>query len=250
MTNKQIEKKGLPAGRQVEFKSGKNTLRGLLFIPKGKGPFPGLIFFHGSGSRGQKYFDAGNFLSKKGFLCLAFNFSGCGESDGVYKKQTHDDAFRDAKSAFRFLLTQESIDENRIGVVGGSFGGFVASMILPEIEVKSLVLLSVSAHDDSYNTKIDIGSLENEIEYFKNEYNWINSEAYKNTSNFKQSILVIKSEKDENVPSDVVDKYYEVAKKASKKELKVIKGADHRLSTEKTRKEFFEIISDWFLKTL
>ena len=250
MTNKQIEKKDLPAGRQVEFKSGKNTLRGSLFVPRVKGPFPAVIFFHGSGSRGQKYFDAGNFLSKKGFLCLAFNFSGCGVSDGVYKKQTHEDAFKDGKSAFNFLLTQENIDKNRIGLVGGSFGGFVVSMILPEVEVKSLVLLSASAHDDSYNTKIDMGSLENEVKYFKNEFNWINSEAYKNISDYRKSLLVIKSENDENVPENVVDRYFDVAKKASRKELKVIKGADHRLSTEKMRNEFYKIISDWFLKTL
>jgi len=42
----------------VEFKVGKDTLRGSLFIPDGKGPFPGVIFFHGSGSTGDTYFEA------------------------------------------------------------------------------------------------------------------------------------------------------------------------------------------------
>jgi len=38
---------------------GKDTLRGSLFIPDGKGPFPGVIFFHGSGfSTGDTYFEA------------------------------------------------------------------------------------------------------------------------------------------------------------------------------------------------
>ena len=236
--------------KKIKFKSGKNMLRGSMFVPSGRGPFPAVIFFHGNGSEGEKYFEAGKYLSEKGILCLAFNFTGCGVSEGEYLVQTHQDAFRDAKNAYDFFLKQKQIDRQRVGIVGGSFGGYVASMILPELDVVSLVLLFPSAHDDSYNTKIEMGSIEKEVEYFENEYNWINSEAYKNISDFRRSLLIIESEKDKNVPANVVNNYYEVAKKVLIKELRVIKDADHRLSTGKMRKEFYELISDWFLKTL
>jgi len=218
--------------KRVEFKSGRNILRGSLFVPKNKGPFPALTFFHGSGGKGEKYFEAGKYLSKKGILCFAFNFSGCGKSDGDYLLQTHQDAFRDAKSAYDFFIKQENIDRNRIGVVGGSFGGYVASMILPEIDISSLVLLSPSAHDDSYDAKIEMGSIEKEIEYFKNEYNWINSEVFKNIAKFVGSLLVISAENDENIPENVIDKYIQSAK-TKDLESNVLKDADHRLSTER-----------------
>jgi dienelactone hydrolase len=39
----------------VEFKVGEDTLHGTLFIPDGKGPFPAVIFFHGSGSTRARY---------------------------------------------------------------------------------------------------------------------------------------------------------------------------------------------------
>jgi len=249
MTNKQIEKKSLPAIKQVEFKSGENLLRGSFFVPKGIGPFPGVLFFHGSGGRGEKYFEAGKKFMENGILAFVFNFTGCGESSGNYLTQTHKDAFRDAKIAFNKLLDQKNIDKNRIGIVGGSFGGYVASMTLPELDVSSLVLLSPSAHDDSYDTKIDMGSIQKEVEYFNNEYNWINSEAYKNISEFKGSLLVVKSENDENVPSTVVDKYYQKSKSKIKKQI-ILKGADHRLSTYEMREEFYKIVTDWFLKIL
>jgi uncharacterized protein len=250
MTNKQIEYKDLPVGRQVEFKSVENILRGSLFIPSGKGAFPGVIFFHGNGGNGDKYFEAGRYLVNKGIMSLAFNYTGCGRSDGNYFTQTYKDAITDASFAYNFFLKQENLDKNRLGIVGGSFGGFVASMMLPEFVTKSLVLLSPSAHADPLSTKIDMGPLEEEVKYFQDRKNWENSKTYKNVEDYKGNLLVIKSENDENVPSEVVDKYFQTAKNVSKRKLITIKGADHRLSTEKMREEFYKIVTDWFLKTL
>lgn len=236
--------------KKVEFKSGEETLRGSLFVPKGKSPFPGVVFFHGNGGKGEKYYEAGKRFAENGILALAFNFTGCWESSGNYLDQTHEDAFRDAIKAYNFLLEHNKTDKNRIGVVGGSFGGFIAGSILPEIKIKSLVLLSPSAHDDPLTAKLDMGPLENEVKYFKHEDNWVNSKSYENIENYSGQLLIIKSENDENVPAAVVDRYFEKAIKASKKEIKTIKGADHRLSTLEMRNEAFGIIIDWFRNTL
>lgn len=233
----------------ISFKVGKDTLRGTLFTPSGKGPFPAVIFFHGSGGRGEKYYEAGEKFPQKGIVALAFNFRGCGRSDGSYSTQTFANALEDAQKAFDFLLSK-NIDPQRIGVVGGSFGGFVVAMLLPKIKVKSLVLLGASAHDESLLTKIDKGGSEKEVAYFKNKSNWENSQSYKNVANFKNPVLIIKSGNDENVPHEVTDKYFQKAVNSSKKEIRIIEGADHRLSEQKWRNEFCDIILDWFLKTL
>lgn len=236
--------------KKIEFKVGKDTIRGKLFIPEGKGPFPGVIFFHGSGGKGEKYFEAGKYLLKKDILSLVFNYRGCGLSDGNYLDQIQQDSFDDALKAFSFLNQQKLVDNDRLGVVGGSYGGYVAAMILPKLSVKSLILLSPSAHDDSPTTKIDMGPIENEVAYFKDVKNWKGSQCYDNVSKFNNFILIIKSEHDENVPSAVVDKYIDSSKNASKKKEIMLKGADHRLSTPKMRNDFFELLSDWFLETL
>jgi len=235
--------------QDIEFKVRKDTLRGSLFIPSGKGPFPGVIYFHGNGGNGEKYYEWGDKFAKRGILSLAFNFRGCGRSEGDYFSQTHQDAFEDAKTAFKFLLKQ-NVDPNKIGIIGGSFGGFIAAMILPEIITKSLVLLSPSAHDDPKTTKLDIGPLEKEIEYFADKNNWLDSVGYKNIANFTGRLLVIKSENDENVPAFVVDRYFEKAVSSSKKEMRIIKGADHRLSTQRMRDNAFRLMLNWFLETL
>ena len=235
--------------KKIEFIVGNTILRGSLFIPKGNGPFPAVIFFHGSGSKGLKYFEAGKRLSENGIMAFVFNFRGCGISDGDYLLQTHQDALIDAKSAYTLLLSQ-NIDKSRVGVVGGSFGGYIASMMIPQMKIKSLVLLNPSAHGKDLSEKIDRGDLGNEVKYFKDKKNWEGSKSFKNIANFSQDLLIIQSENDENVPPEVLDKYFKSASHTTKKEIVVIKGANHRLSENVQKEEFFSIIVDWFLKTL
>src|ERR1035437_4445395 len=98
--------------RVVEFKVGEDTLRGSLFIPDGKGPFPAVIFFHGSGSTGDTYFEASEKLANSGILALMFNFRGCGISDGDFSKQTIGMGVEDAKAGLKYLLSLKEIDKS------------------------------------------------------------------------------------------------------------------------------------------
>ena len=235
--------------KRVEFKIGSETLRGKLYIPKGKGPFPGVIFFHGSGSKGIKHYEAASLLPKENMIGFCFNFRGCGESDGNFSEQTHQDELDDAQKAFEFFLKQ-NIDKNRIGVVGGSFGGYLITMLLNEIKIKSLVLQAPAACNHKPSDIIDVGGLKNEIAYFEKRSNWENSPNFTNIQKFSGPLLIIKSENDENVPSAVLDKYFDSAKKSSRKEMKTIEGADHRISEISWKQQYFDLTLNWFLETL
>jgi dienelactone hydrolase len=236
--------------QSVEFKSGKNILRGDIFIPSGEGQFPAVISFHGNGGKGEKYYEWAKKFAKNGILAFAFNFSGCGKSDGNYLVQKYEDALIDAKGAFNFLLKQKKVDVSRVGVIGGSFGGFLASMILPDINIKSLILVSPSAHAENLKSKIDMGGLKEEVEYFKDRNNWITSKSYKNISKFTKPLLILKSEYDDNVPEVVVNEYFDQAFNSEERHIKLIKGADHRLSEQWMKDDAFEQMLNWFLKTL
>src|ERR1035437_9424799 len=91
----------------VEFKVGKETIRGSLFIPEGRGPFPAVVFYHGRGSNRKNYLPMAESLAQKGIMALAFDFRGCGESDGKFRNQTHKMGIEDGKAALEFLLTQK-----------------------------------------------------------------------------------------------------------------------------------------------
>lgn len=61
---------------------------------------------------------------------------------------------------------------------------------------------------------------------------------------------MVKAENDENVPFPVVDLYFDKAGVSKMREIKIIKDADHRLSQNVQKEEFFSIIVHWFSKTL
>jgi len=232
--------------KSVEFKVGKETLRGTMFVPSGKAPFPAVVFYHGSGSKRERYMPAAEALAKEGVLTLAFDFRGCGESDGIFEEQTHSDAIEDAKAGLDFLLSQ-NVDKERVGICGGSFGGYLAGYILPDYVIKSLVFRVPAAFSDRFlSSRI---KRDNESKFFEDKNNWDTSSSYKNISKFKGPILILKAENDEMVPAEVVDAYYNRATSSIKKELRVIKGADHRFSGDLIN-QFYDLTKGWFLQTL
>ena len=70
--------------REVDIKSGEITLKGTLYIPKGEGPFPAVVFVHGSGPEtGSNSSYSAKWLASIGYVAVAYEKRGSGESDGV-----------------------------------------------------------------------------------------------------------------------------------------------------------------------
>jgi carboxymethylenebutenolidase len=128
-----------PAEMFLAGKQGK--LQAFLWKPEGAGPFPALVYNHGSekepfiGTQGQ----IGPFLSKQGYVVLFPIRRGAGKSDGQYwqdrVKQGHfwhkeknalaalADENEDVVSAIAWLRTQPFVKGDEISVAGCSFGG-------------------------------------------------------------------------------------------------------------------------------
>jgi dipeptidyl aminopeptidase/acylaminoacyl peptidase len=235
--------------QEVEFKVGKDSLRGTLFIPSGKGPFPAVIFFHGRGGSRTNYLAMARSLSQRNIITLAFDFRGCGKSDGKLENQTHQMGIEDGMAGLNFLLRQ-SVDKDRIGIQGSSFGGYVAVMLLDKYRlINSLVLRVPAAYSDSFlNSTI---SASEEKDFFGNEKNWTNSSSYKKIREFKGKLLVIQSEKDELISEIAIRRYYDLASKTIRKTYFIQNQARHSIhDNPKARKEFNLLTVNWFLETL
>ena len=230
--------------KKIEFKVGDETLRGSLFIPKGKGPFPAVILFHGSGGVGEMYFEAAKELSKKGILGFAFNYRGAGVSDGVFEEQTLKMGIEDAKSALTFLISLKEVDKKRIGICGASFGGFIAALLSVNSNAISLILIGPAAYSlDELNKQRDKAGDLNE--------DFVKSESFNQMVKFKGKFLMVTSEFDEVIPAKMINEYLKRAKSASKKESFILKGVKHRISINlKARNVLVKKIVDWFAKTL
>ena len=142
--------------KEVEFPtlgSEKLKLKGTLFLPEGKDPFPGAIFYHGSGSSRIGFLPIGEELAQNEIANLAFDFRGCGQSPEELSGLCLSEREFDAHSALHFLINQAKVDEKRIGISGSSMGApqTVLMAALHKDSVSSLLLGAPAAYSDFYS---------------------------------------------------------------------------------------------------
>lgn len=122
------------------------ALHGQLFLPAGAGKHPAVVFFHG-GSRRQMllgwhpshYYNQAyafnQYLASRGYVVLSVNYrSGTGYG-WAFRQAEHfgplgASDFHDVRGAGLFLKGRADVNAARIGVWGGSYGGYLAAMAL------------------------------------------------------------------------------------------------------------------------
>lgn len=89
---------------------------------------PGMLVLHGFGSNKNGGISkvAADFFAQHGFVTLAFDMRGCGESEGERGKVIPLEQVRDTQHALDFLLQRPEVQVDRVGVMGFSFGAAVA----------------------------------------------------------------------------------------------------------------------------
>lgn len=121
----------------VTFDNGRYTLHGELILPDTSQNAPVLIFLVGSGANSSHRTIYKTFLEEnvealflnEGIGLLYFDKRGVGRSEGKWQRTNLYERADDAKAAIDFLKTQGRVDENRIGIIGHSQGGWVAQII-------------------------------------------------------------------------------------------------------------------------
>jgi len=131
--------------REVTFHNGDLALAGTLYLPEGTGPFPAVVFVHGSGpeERGNSDYSA-RWLASIGYAALAYDKRGTGNSGGTkqsWSRFSFDDLAGDVLAAVEFLARQDEIDSARIGLHASSQGGWVAPLAASRTPLISFMVM-------------------------------------------------------------------------------------------------------------
>ena len=127
---------------KVSFKSGDETITGILVKPNSGNNLPVVVFQQGSGNFafegydkeawGPNKFYIEDVLLEQGYAVLYCNKRGLGGSTGNWRKNDFYGRAADAYAAIEYLKTLPEIDANRIGVSGHSQGGWIAQITAAE----------------------------------------------------------------------------------------------------------------------
>ncbi len=110
--------------RDVEWKSGDETVVGQLYLPDEAGPFPGIVLCHGFAGVKELLLPAyAERFATAGYAALAFDYRGFGGSQGERGRILPERQISDILSAIGFLTNQPEIAADRIALWGTSLGG-------------------------------------------------------------------------------------------------------------------------------
>lgn len=122
--------------KEVQFSGGLGvTLAGELTMPPTRGPFPAVVLISGTGPQNRDEALAGHkpflvlsdHLTRAGYAVLRYDDRGVGGSTGDHDTAALTDFTDDAVGAYRFLTAHPEIETSRIGFIGHSEGGYIAT---------------------------------------------------------------------------------------------------------------------------
>ncbi len=116
-------------GKPVSYKSGDETVQGVLYAPEGKGPFPAIVVIHEWWGLNDWVKEQASKLADEGYVTLAvdlYHGKVATSSDMAHELMRglpEDRAGRDLRSAVGFLRAQSNVKKDRVGSIGWCMGG-------------------------------------------------------------------------------------------------------------------------------
>lgn len=189
------------------------TVHGQLFIRPGAAKRPALVYVHGGPQRQmlQGFHPSGyysnayvmnQYLAAQGYAVLSVNYrSGTGygrafrDAPGIAREGGAE--YRDILAAGRWLAARADVDPNRIGIWGGSWGGY-------------LTALALARNSDLFKAGVDISGVETllrpvpdslspDAQVAARELQWTSS-PMASIERWRSPVLLIHGDDDRNVP--------------------------------------------------
>ena len=223
-----IDPARLPKAEIVHYKSYDGTvISAFLWVPFNlarDGKAPGVVLPHGgpTAQTVERFDRTAVALVSRGFVVIAPNVRGSTGYGRAFEKANYKDLgggdLKDEVAALRFLVGTGYVDERRIGMTGGSYGGFMTLMALAK--TPSLWAAGVEAygiidwqamliHEDLPDRQYEEGLLGDPV---KDKDVYAASSPLTYIKNATAPLLVLQGDNDARVTKDQAEKVVEVLK--------------------------------------
>lgn len=202
-------------------------------------------------------------LTDQGIATFRFDFFGHGESEGPFENLTVTIALGQALAALDWLAAR---DYQRIGLIGSSFGGFVAILAASQTPGLACLGLKCPVVDFAEVLRREFGELglarwktcdeipdvtggptPVRLRYALYE-NCREYDGYKAAARITIPTLIVQGAKDELVPLHQSSRLMEALR--GTRHLEIIPGADHTFTRGEDFKKMTTLLADWMVKHL
>lgn len=214
--------------KTIQIPSETSSLACSLFAPeKANCKNPVLFLYGGSYNRGkERFYEWQEFLSRQKVCSLSFDYSGCGESVGVFAKSSLSNRIRDAGVVIEWIVS--TFRPASLSLYAGSMGAYVACSLAATYQqlVQKLLLFGPAAYSqDAHHLQLN----RQFTETLRQLSSWRNSLSFSWIGAFSGKLLIVISEKDEVVPLPIATRYLQSAEQATGKHMITINDATHHL---------------------
>lgn len=134
-------------GKPVSYKSGDETVNGILYTPQGKGPFPALVVIHEYWGLNDWVKEQASKLADQGYVALAIDLyrgkvaTTADEAHELMRGVPNDRANRDLLAASSFLRSQKNVNPAKVGAIGWCMGGgYALDLAIADPKLKAAVI--------------------------------------------------------------------------------------------------------------
>ncbi len=196
-------------------------------------------------------------LSRKGFFALRFDFSGNGQSEGIFEESTYSKQISEMQTAIGIVAARGA---QWIGVAGHSMGGLVAFLTASQTDsVKAVCTLAsrlTAIRAIDFFSRGQRAALHRSGEVFFNsrgrslkltEKFFADADRFDPTSllrRFDRPLMVVHGDMDEIIPVEEAYKMRELS--GGRVDLEIVPAADHMFSREEDRIDISRSVAGWF----
>ena len=222
----------LPSSQLVHYKTfDDKTISAFLWVPfnlKRDGSNPGVVLPHGgpTGQTVDSFNKTAAALASRGYVCIAPNVRGSTGYGMEFQKANYKDLgggdLEDEVYAARFLSSTGYVDSKKIGITGGSYGGYMAMIAIgrtPDVWAASVELFGITdwlteqEHEEPTLQQYDQSILGDPV---KDRQSYEDASPIKYFKDAKAPLLILQGANDIRDPKEEAEQAETILKKQGK----------------------------------
>lgn len=219
-------------------------ITGTLLEPEA--PVPGFLFVHGWGGDQDEDLGQAEELARLGCVCFTFDLRGHAGSDADRSTVTRQNSLDDVVAAYDYLASHPLIDRDAIGVIGTSYGGYLSALLSALRPIRWMALrvpaLYPDADWDTPKAKLDKDAVR---AYRQQPQDESSDRALAACAAFRGDVLIVESEKDEQIPREAMLSYQAAFRSANSLSHRILHGASHAMRDSRHQRTYSTLLLHW-----